>query len=259
MAALPRRERAEQRHAGDAGDQRCRRGPAVHRSLDHGVGDRDQPGDAQHGADRVHPRRVLGAAGRHEAAAQPERQDDHRQVHQEDRAPREVVEQQSAGARPDRDAEARHAGPDPDRLRAADRVVTEDVGQDRQRRRHHERGAGAHERARRDQLACAARQRGETRRRPEDDQAGAQRTVPAVAVSRGAGDEQQAGEGERVPVDDPLQVRARRIEFTRERWKRRVDDRGVDDDGEQRQAQDSDDGPAGGRACGGHEERLQQL
>ena len=40
-----------------------------------------------------------------------------RDVHEEHRAPREVLEEQAAAERSDGDAEPRHAGPDADRLR----------------------------------------------------------------------------------------------------------------------------------------------
>ena len=77
---------------------------------------------------------------------------------------------------------------------------------------------------------------------------GRERPMAAVAVAGGAGDQQEPGEHERVRVDDPLQVRRGCIELARERRQRGVDDRAVDHDGEQREAQDDQDGPAGGRA-----------
>ena len=67
------------------------------------------------------------------------------------RAPPEVLEQEAAGDRAEADAEAGHAGPDADRLAPLGRVG-EHVGDDRQRRRHDERAADAHERPGGDQL-----------------------------------------------------------------------------------------------------------
>ena len=69
---------------------------------------------------------------------------DDRQVHEEDRAPVEVLEQEAAGDRTERVADARDRGPHADRL--APLLGREDVGDDRQRRRHDERAADAHER-----------------------------------------------------------------------------------------------------------------
>ena len=74
-----------------------------------------------------------------------------RDVDPEHRAPPEVLEQQPAGHRTDRHAEPGEAGPHGDRP-APLAGVTEDVGEDRQRRRHDQRPADAHERPAEDQL-----------------------------------------------------------------------------------------------------------
>ena len=88
-------------------------------------------------------------------------------------------------------------------------VGREHVGQDRQRRRHHERGPDAHHRTSADHRARRARQRREQRCRAEHDEAAVQREPSSVAVAERSGGQEQAREHEAVRVDDPLQ-RARR-------------------------------------------------
>ena len=81
---------------------------------------------------------------RDEEHAREQAEDHDRQVHEEDRAPVEVLEQEATGERPERDADAGGAGPHADRPTAL--LRREDVGDDRQRRRHDQRAADAHER-----------------------------------------------------------------------------------------------------------------
>ena len=82
----------------------------------------------------------------------------------------------------------------------------EDVGDDRQRRRHDERAADAHERAGGDQLLGAVGERRRERAETEDHEPDLQCTAPAEPVAEAAGGEQQAGEHQRVRVDHPLQL-----------------------------------------------------
>ena len=146
--------------------------------------------------------------GRRRRPGRPTAIDD---VDEEHRAPPEVVEQQAADERPDRAAGAGEAGPDGDR--PAPLVGREDVGEDRQRRRHDQRRADAHDRPGGDELAG----RVPTARRTsdaeaEDRQAGLQRALAAEPVAEGAGRQQQAGEDEGVGVDDPLELGLRGVE-----------------------------------------------
>ena len=92
-----------------------------------------------------------------EAGDQRDHDDEH--VDEEDRAPPEVLEQQAADDAADRDADPGETGPDRDRPRPL--VRREHVRQDRQRRRHHERGADAHDRAGADDRRRRARERRE--------------------------------------------------------------------------------------------------
>ena len=105
-------------------------------------------------------------------------------------------------------AEADRAGPDADRLAALPRV--EDVGDDRQRRRHDRRGAEAHQRAGRDELVGRLRvgrtQRGDAEQGESDRSAD---PLAAEAVAEDAGGEEQAGEDQGVGVDRPIELALR--------------------------------------------------
>jgi len=97
------------------------------------------------------------------------------------------------------------SGPGADRLAAL--VRREGMGDDRQRRRHHERGADALDRAAADQPRLALREPDEGARRGEHSDADKKDLAPAKDVAEPpAGDEQDA-EDQRVGVDGPLQAR----------------------------------------------------
>ena len=88
-------------------------------------------------------------------------------------------------------------------------------------------------------------ERGEQRAEAEQRQTELQRRQPAEAVTEAPGGEQQAREHERVRVDDPLELaRASRRAGRTMRRDRDVQDRVVDDDDEQADAEDEQDQPA---------------
>lgn len=123
------------------------------------------------------------------------------QVHQEDRAPGEVLEQEAAGHRPECDGGPRHGAPDADRRRPLARVG-EDVDEDGQRRGEHECGPDPHERSRPDQLLGGRGEGGERRRGGEQHQAQLECELAAEAVAEVSEGKQQRGEDEGVGVDD---------------------------------------------------------
>jgi hypothetical protein len=158
-----------------------------------------------------------------------------------------VLEQQAAAGRADRDADAEHAGPDADRLRVL--LTREGVHEDRERRGHDQRAADAHGGTSRDQHAVGRRHRGPQRRGAEQDEAGVQRALAAEPVAERAHRQQQAGEDEDVAVDDPLQRARRGVEVALDRRQGDVEDRVVDADDEQRDAERAEDLPAAGIGC----------
>ena len=145
---------------------------------------------------------------RHDRDREHEQQDDEGHVDEEDRAPPEVLEQQAGGDRAERTTDAGERRPDRDRLRAL--VEREAVHDDREGRRHDERGADAHHGAGGDELARVVGLAGDEAGEAEHDEAELQRALATEPVAEGAGREQHAGEDQGVGVEDPLQLGAGR-------------------------------------------------
>ena len=187
-------------------------GPALGRALDDAEQQRAEADDRQRPrrAGRACPGWGRGTSGCRKTPA-IEGDDADRDVDPEHRAPREVLEQQAAGDRADGHGETGEAGPDGDRP-APLAGIAEHVGQDRQRRRHDQRAADAHERPAGDQVDGRRRQRRRGRADGEQHDADLQGALAAEAVAEAARREQQAGEDERVGVDDPLDLAVGRVE-----------------------------------------------
>ena len=207
------KKRGEDQGTHAEGGEHRRRRPALLRRLDDRPQDRAEADDRQDRADGVEPGlgRVLRLGDQEVAGDEADDHDGH--VDEEDRAPPEVGEQGAAGDRAHAEAERRDAGPDADGL-AALVGVAEDVGQDRERRRHDERAADAHDRPGDDQHRRAAGERRQRRAHAEHREAEGQALVATEAVTHAAGGEQQPGEHDRVAVDDPLQLALRGVEPT---------------------------------------------
>ena len=143
--------------------------PAMRRGLDDGVDDGDDAGHRQQSPDRVESPRVGVRRGRHDQASGDERDGHDRQVHHEDRAPGEVLEQPPAQRRADRDPETGDRRPHGDGLGPLG-GDGEDVGQDGERGGHDRRRADPHHHPAGDELAGRGGQgrqrRAESRRRP---------------------------------------------------------------------------------------------
>jgi hypothetical protein len=242
-AQLPGDERGEQRDGGGEDAERGGRRPAAFGRLNQAVGQRDEPGERQDRSDGVEPRGALRVRGGDERASGDQRDDHDRDVDEEHRAPAEVLQQPAAEGRADGDGEAADPGPDADRLDALARIL-EHVGEDRQRGRHDRGRADAHQRSGCDQLAGVRRQRRERGAEAEHREAAGEQPMATVAVAERAADQQQAGHGERVRIDNPLQLTGPGVQFPREGRQCGVDDRVVDDDEEHAQAQDDERPPA---------------
>ena len=166
--------------------------PSVAGALDDGVDERAQPDDRQQRTDGVERSRLPVLRLRHEHGPGAKCEHDDGQVDEEDRPPPVVLEQQPGGERADRRAGPRDARPDGDRLGPL--AGREDVGEDRQGRRHDERRADAHDRPGRDHLAGGVGERAEQRAEPEHDEAELEGALAAEPVTEGAGGEEEAGE-----------------------------------------------------------------
>ena len=95
------------------------------------------------------------------------------------------------------------------------------------------------------------RERAEQRGGGEQHQAGEEDPLAADQVAGATAEQQEAAEEQRVRVDDPLQVRLGDLQVGLDRRQRDVDDRGVEDHHELREA-DKDEHEPRIRAAGGH-------
>ena len=237
------------REHGQAAEQRAEHaraqpGRAV-AALHDPVDQQHQAEDGAEHADVVDPARGGVAGLRHQEERGDQADGGDRDVDQEDRAPPEVGEQQAAEDRADRDADADGGGPDADGPGPLLRL--EDVGDDRQRLRHHRRAAQAHRRAGRDQLVGRVRVGGQQRAEAEQGEADHEHALAADAVADHPEGEQQAGEDERVGVDRPLELGLAGAEAAGragDGLERDVENGVVDDDGEQPDDEHAEDDPS---------------
>jgi hypothetical protein len=159
-----------------------------------------------------------------------------------------VLEQQSADHRSEADADRGHSCPHPDRSSTLV-WVGEHVGDDRKRRRHDERTTNTHEGARSDEHQCRRSEGGQRGTDAEDDESSGERAVATEPVAEAPCREQQAREHQDVRVDNPLEFTPRRAQTARsggmsERRERDVENRVVEADHEQAEAEDRKDHPA---------------
>ena len=201
-------------------------------------------------AERTSPRwsmpPVFGITrGRDEEPAGDDGERCQRQVHEEDRAPREVLEEVAAGHGAERHGDAGAGRPDPDG-RCALLAVSEDVDQDRERRREDERRPDAHEGTRPDELGRGGGHGGQRGGQREDHEPQLEGELAPEPVAEVAEGEQQSAEHERVGVDDPLELGRGRVQLRAQGREGDVHDGVVDHDHQEAQAQDGEDQPAPG-------------
>ena len=186
---------------------------------------------------------VRVAARRHQEPTGEQRDRNDGQVDQEHRTPPEVLEEPASGHGPDGDPQPGHGRPHADGLRPLP-GVGEDVGQDRQGRGHDGGAADAHHRPGADEHARRAGERRGGRTEAEDGQAHLEGAAAPEAVRQHAGGQEQAGEHQHVRVDDPLLLARRGSQVLDERGEGHVEDRVVDPDDEQAQAEHRERPPA---------------
>ncbi|MNM64874.1 hypothetical protein D3C81_762900 [compost metagenome] len=112
-------------------------------------------------------------------------------------------------------------------------VVGKGQADDGQGGRHHQRGADGQQHAGKDQPFGRGRKRGAQRGDAEHGQAGEENGFMAEAVTEGAEAGQQAGDDQRIHVDDPQFLRGRCLQVARQRGQGGVEHGHVDHDQEQ--------------------------
>ena len=211
-------------------------GPAERLRAHEAEDDAEQAAGTERKAAQVE-RAVWAAALGQPARGQRSEREADGHVDPEDPVPGDALHDGAADERAERDGDAGDARPDADGDAAA--LLGKGFGEQRERERRDDRGAGALHRARGDQQVGAARQRGGGgggREHAEAEQEHA--LAPEAVAERGAG-EQQHGVGEHVCVDGPLQRLDRGAELAMDRRQRDADDEVVEHDHEQRHRDDA--------------------
>ena len=244
-ARLVEGEQADEDDPARQGRERDAVQPPVAPAADHAVDEGPEPDDRQRRAQRIEPA-LLGVPRFGYRVREPGQGDGHDgQVHEEDRAPVEVLEQHAAGQRAEGDADAGRARPHRDRLLPLG-GVGEGVGDDRQGRREDEGGADAGDSPHGDQPAGGVDEGRRQAAEAEDHEARGQRPSPPEPVAQRAARQQEAGEHDRVGVDDPLQLARRPGDRPAEGRDGDVEDGGVDRDQHERRAQHGERPPPPG-------------
>ena len=175
----------------------------------------------------------------------PDRGDADGHIDEEDQAPAEAARQRATDERPDRNRSADGRSPRGDRLSALTplEVLTDEGEPGGEHRRSADALQGPRPDEHRDRSGDAAEQR----RGGEDDEAEDEHALSPEAVRDRAPAEDERGKGQRVGVDDPLQVGEACVEVPLDRRQRDLDDRDVDEQHERRRA-DRDQRPPTPRA-----------
>ena len=166
-----------------------------------------------------------------------------RHVHEQDPLPAEQVGENAAEQRARGAPGPGHRAPDPEGAVAL-LALGEAGGEDGQRRGRHHGAAESLGGPGGDQHALALRQPADQRCAGEQQQAGDEDAPSPQQVGRAAAQEQEAGEGQRVGIDHPLEVDLREVQVVTDRRQGDVDDRDVEDDHELPEADQEQRGPA---------------
>jgi hypothetical protein len=238
--ALVHAERDEEHRPCGKRRENAGRPPAQRVGGDDPIRQRGHAQGHEHGPEHVEVTvRPLAAALRHEVLAGQHNREPDRDVDEEDRRPAEAVRQeaaeQDARGRPDRSDGA------PDAQGAVTRCPFVKRGRDdRKRRRGDDRPADALDRPCRQEHPGRLRDGAEERCGGEDDCPGEEHPSPAEEVGGSPAQQQEAGEGQRVRVQDPLESDAREAELVFDRREGDVHDRDVEDHHELAQADDQE-------------------
>ena len=234
-------EREEQRgtaceHADDQDARPALLVPAQQREHDHEErrAERDEP-------DPVDPAVLLVERLTQLGDGQDGRDDADRDVDEEDPAPREVGRQRTADQRADRDRCAGRRAPDAERGSAL--APLELLRQERQRGGEHDRAADPLARAREDQEERRGGRAAEHGGRGEEHDPADEDALAPEQVGERPRVEDEGRERQRVGVDHPLEVGEGRAEVAGDRRQRYVHDRDVEQEHEDRQADDDERPP----------------
>ena len=228
------------------------RAPPVGGGLDDRVDAEHQRADEQPRAEHV---RTLREADAHVTIDEPHGQerggDADRQVDEEDPVPVDRLGDHAAEEQPDRRSRGGDEAVDADRLRALARLREhrDDHPQDHGRG---QRAADALDEARAHQNRLALGEPAERRGCDEDRQADHEDAPPADEIAQPAREEEEAAEGDQVGVDHPREARLAEPEVALDRRQGDVDDRLVEDDHQEADAEHDERDPArtlvGGRS-----------
>ena len=199
-----------ERDARDEERQHAQAG-AVHGKLLDPVDDGHERRHRERDADRVDATGQRVAALWHEQRRQHQQRQQHGHRHEEHRSPRIVLQQHPAHDRAECRSRREHRRPDRDGEPALV-TVGEDAAQERERRGHEHRAEHAHQGASRDQQCGRRREGGERRNGREPRGTDQEQLAPPEPVAQHAHRHEQTRQHERVGVDDPELLRARRGE-----------------------------------------------
>ena len=181
------------------------------------------------------PLAPLGTARDDVALGQDGRDQADRDVDEQDPAPAQKIGEHAAEEHAGGAAGASHRAPDADRA-VAGRALLERGREDRQRSGGDDRAAEALHPARGDQQELGVGESAGERGEREQRQPGDEHAPAPDQVSGAAAEQQEAGERDRVSVDDPLQVLLGEVQRVADRGERDVHHGDVEDHHELRQA-----------------------
>ena len=243
----------ERNQRDDACDQRAddeRMRPALFRRLDHRV---DDPAESERDEESAAPIDLPACfridAFRDVAKREIDDCDRQRNIDEERRAPRKLIDQKTAENWTECRHQRRCAGPRANRLAAV--LHVERCADDREASRHQQRRADALQRARGDQLSNGRGESASDRRHREHGDPDDEYAAAPEAVACGTTRQQQGREKERVRFDDPQGVDETGRQLTLECRQRDVHHRPVDEGHARRDNRGDEDPRSGarGRRC----------
>src|SRR6202050_1299879 len=222
-----------------------RRGPGAVRSLD------DRPEQQSDAHDRQDRTQWIGPPGLgalriwDDKSGGYEADQDDGDVDEEDRAPPKVHQEKAPQHRPDGHPQPSRCGPDPDGAGSLS-ICREHIGQDRQRGGHQRRRAHPHDRPRPDEPLRSARPRRQGRPAPKDDEATHEHPLAPYPITERSEAQQQTSKEDRKGIDDPLQLGRGRVQTADDRRQGDIENRVVEADQQQGDAQNGQGHPAPG-------------